>query len=145
MTKEKSCGALVYRWHEDKVQFLLIIHRMGGHWSYPKGHVEEGENERETALREVKEETGLTIELHPGYRNMVTYSPRPGVIKDVVYFLGHAEDSTITIQEEELSAADWFDIADCKSRLTYDNDFMLLKKAVKYLKREGIYPRKVKH
>ena len=59
--REKSCGALVYRKKQDKYELLLIKHRYGGHWSFPKGHVEQGENELQTALREIKEETGLDL------------------------------------------------------------------------------------
>ena len=72
MKREKSCGAVVYRYNNDVLEVLLIRHRFGGHWSFPKGHVEEGENEFQTALREVKEETGLTM-LNPRFRGLVTF------------------------------------------------------------------------
>ena len=63
MKREKSCGALVYRITQNGQKELLFIkHRHGTHWSFPKGHMEEGENEVQTALREVKEETGLDID-----------------------------------------------------------------------------------
>ena len=60
MKKEKSCGAIVYR-EKDGVEILLIKHKNGGHWAFPKGHVENKETEEETALREIREETGLTL------------------------------------------------------------------------------------
>ena len=60
MKREKSCGVLVLRQQEDELYVVLLRHRFGGHWSFPKGHVEAGESERQTALREVREETGLT-------------------------------------------------------------------------------------
>ena len=53
MIREKSCGALVYRDREGVKELLLIKHRSGGHWSFPKGHVEGSENEVQTALREI--------------------------------------------------------------------------------------------
>ena len=49
MKKEKSCGAIVYRKKEGVIQFLLI-HQTLGHWTFPKGHVEDGESEQQTAL-----------------------------------------------------------------------------------------------
>ena len=102
MKKEKSCGAIIYRKHDGKLQLLLVKHKYGGHWVFPKGHVEDGENEFQTALREVREETGLAIDLLDGFRQSVEYMPKPNVQKEVVYFLGHAEiESTLKKQEEE--------------------------------------------
>ena len=53
---------------------------------FPKGHMEPGETEEETAKREIREETGLLVRLDPGFRRSVRYSPKPGVDKDVIYF-----------------------------------------------------------
>ena len=75
MKHEKSCGAIVYRKLGDTYQLLLIKHKFGGHWSFPKGHVEKGENEFQTALREVKEETGLEVTLQKEFRQCVEYFP----------------------------------------------------------------------
>jgi len=135
MEHEKSCGALVYRRQGDKLQLLILRHRMGGHWSFPKGHVESGETEVQTALREVKEETGLTIRLFEGFREQVAYSPRPGIKKDVVYFLGFAEDSRTTPQEEEISEIRWIDQDQTYQFLTYDNDRRLVQRAKRHIKR----------
>ena len=62
MRYEKSCGALVFRRASQGLEVLLLKHR-AGHWDFPKGHVEAGESEQETALREVLEESGLTVKL----------------------------------------------------------------------------------
>ena len=58
--KEKSCGAIVYKKENDELKFLLV-YQNNGHYSFPKGHEEEGETEIETATREIKEETNLDI------------------------------------------------------------------------------------
>ena len=84
MKREKSCGALVVRKNGENFDLVLLRHRFGGHWSFPKGHVEAGESERQTALREVREETGLAIRLLDGFRESVEYFPKPGVKKQVI-------------------------------------------------------------
>ena len=137
MPKEKSCGALVYRKHGDKIQMLILRHKMGGHWSFPKGHVEMGETEVQTALREVQEETGLSIQLLDGFRQQVSYSPRPGIYKDVVYFLGFARDSRTTRQEEEISEIRWVDLDTTDEFLTYENDRQLISSAKGYLRQKN--------
>lgn len=131
--KEKSCGAMVYRNYDNRIQLLVIRHKQGGHWSFPKGHVEEGETEIQTALREVKEETGLSIQILPSFRQQVNYSPRPGVSKDVVYFLGYAKDSRTVRQEEEISELRWIDFERSNEYLTYENDRILLSSARQYM------------
>ena len=59
MKKEKSCGCIIIE--NNKV---LLIHQTKGHWGFPKGHIEENETEFDTALREVKEETNLDVEIN---------------------------------------------------------------------------------
>ena len=58
MKFEKSCGCIVL----NNEQVLLVKHNKG-HWDFPKGHVEEGETEKQTALREVKEETNIDVQI----------------------------------------------------------------------------------
>ena len=68
MKMEKSCGAIVARQTDTGREILLIRHVNGGHWAFPKGHVEENETEEQTALREILEETGLSVTLDTGFR-----------------------------------------------------------------------------
>ena len=133
MIREKSCGALVYRKKQDKVELLLIKHRNGGHWSFPKGHVESGENEYQTALREIKEETGLDVNLRDGFRQSVEYFPKPHVKKQVVYFLGEATSNDLHMQEEEISRIIWMDIHKAYHMVTFKNDKNLIWMAGKRL------------
>ena len=73
MVYEKSCGALVVRQEEqgNRMYILMIRHRPGGYRSFPKGHVEAGETERQTAVREVREETAAEIKIIPDFRHVV--------------------------------------------------------------------------
>lgn len=134
MKREKSCGALVYRKKGDsEPELLLIKHRYGGHWSFPKGHVERGEDEVQTALREVSEETGLSVRLQDGFRESVEYYPKPYVKKQVVYFLGYAENDNVHMQEEEVSETRWVPIEEALSSVTFKNDKNLINRAKNYL------------
>ena len=94
MKHEKSCGAICYTREEGAPRVLVICHRYGGHWAFPKGHVEAGESEEETAMREVREETGAQVRVRPGYREVTTYSPAKGVTKDVVFFVAEITGGT---------------------------------------------------
>ena len=134
MTYEKSCGALVYRRFHGNTELLLIKHANGGHWSFPKGHVEEGETEIETALREIKEETDVDVIIDPTFREVVTYSPKKDTQKDVIYFIARATTFDYTPQEEEVSQVKWVEINRAQSCLTYDNDKQLVNKAKAVIK-----------
>ena len=139
MTREKSCGALVYRKKGDRLQILILKHKLGGQWSFPKGHVENDETEIETALREVNEETGLKIQILDHFRESVSYYPKPGVNKEVVYFLGYAKDSRTTMKEDEIGEIRWVDLRRCHIYLIYRNDKLLLNRAKIHLHSLGLY------
>ena len=134
MKREKSCGALVYRYEGDRLMLLLLRHRHGGHWSFPKGHVEGEETEIETALREIREETGLSVSRREGFRHTVEYYPKPGVRKQFVYFRGEAPaDAKIVRQEEEISELHWVEWSQAVEAVTFKNDRNLLNFAWEYL------------
>ena len=129
MTLEKSCGALVFRRFHGNTELLLIKHANGGHWSFPKGHVESGETEVETALREIKEETGIDVIIDPSFREVISYSPKKDTQKDVIYFIARAQNYNYTPQEEEIAQIKWVEINRAHTILTYDNDKQLVNKA----------------
>lgn len=134
MTMEKSCGALVFRRFHGNTELLLIKHANGGHWSFPKGHVEPGETEEQTALREIKEETGIDVIIDPSFREVISYSPKKDTQKDVIYFIARAQNYDYTPQEEEISQIKWVEINRAHTILTYDNDKQLVNKAKQVIK-----------
>jgi len=133
MKKEKSCGAVLYKDVGDKRLFLIEKMQMG-HYSLVKGHVEGNETEEETALREIKEETSLDAILDTNFRNVITYSPFEGVIKDVVFFVGRITGGTPKEQECEVNKIYFLEYQDALDILTYDTDKNTLRKAKEYLK-----------
>ena len=133
MNYEKSCGAIVYRKYHGNTEILLVRHIKSGYWSFPKGHVEEGETEEETARREIKEETGLDVLLDTGFRETVTFSPKRNTKKTVVYFVGMATSHELVPQQEEISELRWHEIGQAISVLTYENDKMIVSKAKAFI------------
>ncbi|MDR0197265.1 MAG: NUDIX domain-containing protein [Oscillospiraceae bacterium] len=133
MLYEKSCGAVVYRKYHGNTEILLVRHVRSGYWSFPKGHIEKGENEVETAIREIKEETGIDVLVDTGFREIVTYSPRRDITKTVVYFIARAKSLNLTAQQEEISDIRWIEIDRAGERLTYDNDRAVAKKAKAFI------------
>jgi bis(5'-nucleosidyl)-tetraphosphatase len=131
MTKEKSCGAIIFRKVQDTYEFVIVQSKYHYHYGFPKGHVEPNETERMTAHREVLEETGLDVKIIDHMRDELSYEPRKGVKKNVVYFLAEALTHDIIHQEEEILQAEWVDASKVLSKLTFNNDkriFMKLSK-----------------
>ena len=133
MNYEKSCGAIVFRKYHGNTEVLLVKHNIGGHWSFPKGHVEENETETQTAMREIKEETNIDIIIDQTFRETVTYTPKKDVKKDVVYFLAKAKNYDYSPQPEEIAQIKWAQIKYARSILTYDNDKHLINKAEQHI------------
>lgn len=83
----RSCGVIPYKITESGPEILLVL-QSNGCWSFPKGHMERGETETQTAIREAQEEIGLEPVLEPGFREVIGYHTRVGTYKQVVLFLG---------------------------------------------------------
>lgn len=130
--EEKSCGAVIWRENSGQREYLLARHN-GGHWSFPKGHVEQDETEVQTAEREIREETGLLSEIDTGFRQVVTYYPKHNVIKDVVFFLATITGGVEHAQEEEIAQIQWFTFEETRSHITFATDEEILLAAEAYL------------
>lgn len=133
MNFEKSCGAVIYRGENENLEFLIISHSSDGHWGFPKGHVEDGENEEETALREIHEETGLTVELTGGFRISIEYPIKQETMKEVVFFLAKANHQNVNIQLEELQDYKWANFEDAKEMVTYESSKRVLEQAYEFI------------
>ena len=110
---------------------VLMIKHPEGHWGFPKGHVEIGETEKETAIREVKEETGLDIKIISDKRYTQSYIVKENVHKDVVFFIAKLENNNEKRQVEEIEEILWIDINEVENILTYDSLKELWKEAKK--------------
>ena len=127
---EQSCGAIVFREINDELRVLLVQHGVG-HWSFPKGHVECDETDCETAIREVKEETGVNIEISSDFSRASTYSPYPGALKTVTFFLGDYLGGILRPQLEEVRQASWMRPEDSMKYLVFDRDREIFEEALR--------------
>jgi tRNA nucleotidyltransferase (CCA-adding enzyme) len=105
----KSCGVILYREGAAGIEFLLLFQKGSQTWSFPKGHAEACETEQETALREIKEETGLAVNLAEGFRVETTYPMHTCAgTKTVALFLAKAPENTeIRIKKDEIETFVW--------------------------------------
>ena len=135
-TLEHSAGAVVFTREAGEPRFV-IVQSVNGHHGFPKGHMEEGETEAETALREVEEETGLRVRLLPGFRSVEVYPlpNKPDTVKQVIFLLAEYENQAIRIQEREIREAKPLRFEEACAVLEYEDDRRVLREAKTFLDR----------
>lgn len=131
---ERSCGAVVVTTREQVRYYVLV---KGGYVGFPKGHMEAGESERETALREIQEETCVKVKLLPGFRRTVQYHMPSGNDKRVVYFLAEYDHQEAKRNPAEFLKVMVLPYQEAVRALTFENDRMTLRAAERYLKKAG--------
>ena len=129
----KSCGVVPYRWKDGHLQLLVLKQRgyAAFRWSFPKGHMEAGETEADTALRETREECGLTARLCPGFRESMSYIINGWMTKEVVLFLGEVSGEP-RLQAAEIDTCRWVSVREAGALLHPDH-LPILKKVEEYL------------
>ena len=137
MNREKSCGAVVFTREQGEIRYVLVEQR-SGQFSFPKGHMEAGETEEQTALREIWEETGLRPVILPGYRDGETYGVRkkPETIKDVVYFIAEYADQPFHPSETDAVDAGLYSYEEALEKLPTGSRKEILTRANAFLTRK---------
>ena len=129
---ERSCGAVVVTTQDDGRHYVLV---RGGYTGLPKGHMERGESERETALREIWEETCVRAKILPGFRRTVLYHLPNGNDKRVVYFLAEFAHQEAHQNPEEFLKVMVLPYQEALRALTFENDRVTLRAAEKWMRR----------
>ena len=133
MIYEKSCGFVAYT-EKDGARLYLIIRSSNGDCGFPKGHMENGETEYETAIRELKEETNAEVEIIDGFRRQIEYKlPNKDVIKRSVYFLGKCTSQDFIPQDSEVSEVLLVPLKRAIELLTFDDTKRIIKEADDYV------------
>ena len=133
MPSQFAAGLILFRKDESGGRFYLLIQHSAGHWEFPKGHIEAGENWRQTALREVQEETGIAdITLITQFARQIQYVYRgknDRLIHKTVYFgLGRTRSQTVRLSDEHCDFA-FLDFESALHRLTHAATRALLRDA----------------
>lgn len=139
MNEEVSAGFIVFKIKDDEIFYLLLRHPT--HWSFPKGHIEASETPLDAALRELKEETGITrqdIEIIPGFEDSTSYvffkNGEP-VSKKNIYFLARLiKDVPIRLSREHLKY-DWFKYRTAERAIGFPNMIEVLRRAHQWITR----------
>lgn len=134
MNYERSCGAVVFARLPEGIRYVLVK-SLGGEYGFPKGHMESGETEAQTALREIYEETGLKPVILEGFRESSEYMlpNKENVRKQVIFFLAEFEKQKITCQREELMDAGLFRYEEAMKLLNHENNRKVLLTAHQFL------------
>lgn len=135
MIHEKSCGAIVFI--KNRAMKYLLLQYKAGHWDFVKGLNEINESEKDTAMRELKEETGIEKAHFVGdFREEIHYFFRRRgrlVSKKVAYFLIEVEESAVKISYEHVGY-EWLSFQRAMEKLTFENARKVLGSANKFLK-----------
>ena len=131
MIQETSAGIVLFRKEDSKILFLLL-HYPSGHWDFIKGKIEEGESTHETAIREAKEETGITdITFLENFEEWIKYDFQYQgelIHKKVVFFLAETKTEEVMISHEHLDYT-WMDYNTSMEKTTFDNAKTVLTRA----------------
>jgi len=139
MAIERSAGAIIFRKENGQISYLLLRYSTESvepFWDLTKGHIEKGENELETAKREVEEETGLSdIEFVNGFKEQIQYSYQLGGqlrSKMVTFFLAESRNKNVKISPEHVGYI-WSPYKQALAKLTFDDQKEILIKAHNFL------------
>lgn len=133
MTFEFSCGIVPLRKVKGEWQVLLIQHGSAGYWGFPKGHGEPGESAVETAIRELQEETNLTIKKFLSEAKLEThyfFSKQGKTIRKTVFFFVAEVKGKLQLQVSELSGARWVPLETAEEHITYETDKSIFRQAI---------------
>ena len=134
MKEEVSAGIILF--NEMDTRKFLLLNYPSKHWDFVKGKMEKGETPHETAIRETKEETGISdVEFIDGFEEEIEYyfyAENQEIHKKVIFFLGKTQTTEIVLSHEHLDFI-WLEFDNALNKTTYENAKNLLKKSKTFL------------
>ena len=139
MINQTSAGVVLFRNVSSEKLFLLLNYPQG-HWDFIKGKMEKNETPHETALRETKEETGISnIEFIDGFEENIEYDfkfKREDVHKKVIFFIAKTDTKKIRLSHEHNDYL-WLGYSESLKKITYQGSKNILIKANEFLLNTG--------
>ncbi len=139
MRKTVSAGIIIFRKTDAGLKYLLL-YRGRNYWNFPKGKIEQGEQSFRTALREIKEETGLKPnELRfqsqfKAFERFVFQYQQEKIFRVVILYLAETRQAQIKISAEH-EGFGWFTASEAQKILTkHKETFAILKRAHEFLR-----------
>ena len=132
---EHSAGAVVFTREAGEPRFVVVESLSSGVHGFPKGRMEEGETDLETALREVREETDLEPRILPGFRTVELYPlrERPNTVKQVIYHLAEYENQTPRPRPGEIRSVRLLRFDEAMRSFEFENTRAVLREAKAFL------------
>ena len=133
---ETSCGFILFNYDS-----ILLLQYPQGHWSFPKGHIEEGEtNHHTTASRDLAEEPGIVdISIHEDWstRTEYTFRRKGSVVpKQVYWYIAETSELDVTLSHEHTNYL-WLDFEEAEAQLTFEQEKDILRSAREHLRLAG--------
>jgi 8-oxo-dGTP pyrophosphatase MutT (NUDIX family) len=136
MRYERSSGAVIFSTDKNSGAEFLLLHHTSGHWDFPKGNIEIGEDEMQAARREILEETGIRdVNFLEGFRKKIEYRYKRGeklIHKEVIFYLLRTNTRKIILSNEHIAYV-WNKYDSAIKKLTYKNTKNVLTEAKKFL------------
>lgn len=138
VVREPTAGGIVFRHDKNGKVEILLIQDSKGRWTIPKGHIEEGETARQTAEREIREETGLQTMKVQDWLGKINFRYRRGnslVLMTTEIFLVRAQGNGSDIKPEKwMTSIGWLPANDALDKIEYDDIGKLILLALKKIR-----------
>jgi len=143
VVREPTSGGMVFRRNKKTNQVeILLIQDAKNRWTIPKGHIEDGENARQTAEREIREETGLQEMKVLNWLGKINFRYRRVsslVLMTTEIFLVQAQGDTDDLKPEDwMNGIQWFSAKEALDKIEYEDISKIFLLGLQKIRKAGL-------